>query len=199
MCRPFLTWDLRDFKNPCHEFTWLVPGRVDTRGSPDSQVLIVMGSDGRGQQARSHSPFAPFDPIYIRSEVSQVGALSFWAWSLSHVGSLKLGKSPLLRSMEIWMPRFGCLHLRSPGKLPAPCLTLCHVVLPLVCWLGDSRGRIETIPVGKVRALTLQEPEKQRLTFWGLQCAFLRLWGPVLLAGRDSDARVHCPAGRSQL
>lgn len=184
-CVLLLTWDLRDLKNPCHEFTWPVLCSVDTWGSPDSQVLTVMASDGWGQRARS--PFAPFDLIYIGSEVSQVGELSFWAWSLSNVDSLGLGKSPLLRDMETWMTRFGWLHLKSPGKLPAPYLTLCHLVLPLVCWLEYSRVKIETILVGMVRVLTLWEPQRQRLTFWVFQPASLCLWGPVLLAGRDLD------------
>lgn len=65
----------------------LLLSTVDTQGSPDSRVLTIMSSDGWGQQVSSHSHFAPFDLIYIPSDVSQVGELSFWAWSLSHVVS----------------------------------------------------------------------------------------------------------------
>lgn len=53
----------------------------------------------------------------------------------------RLGESPLRLDLETWMTRFGWLHLKSPGELPDLFLTLCHLVLPLVCWLEYFRGK----------------------------------------------------------
>lgn len=110
--------------------------------------------------------------------------------TLSHVGSLRLAKSPLLQNMETTRTRCGCLHLRSPGTLPAPCLTLRHVVLPFVCRLGDSRVRREIIPVGKVKSPfrpRTGETKARLLRFAACFSAPARPRAP--LAGRDSDAQ----------
>lgn len=198
-----LTWEPGDLKTLCHELSWLVLYNADTWDSPDTCGLIVttvMGGDSKsGVTLTLHlrsDLYSKWEKLDERAVI--LGMRSGWR------RFPKLGKCPLLFNMETWVTRFGWLGLRSPGKLPAFYLTLCHWVL-LVCWFEYFRVKIETLPGRKVRVLTLREPDKQRLTFeFGILLFFflffLHLWGSVLLAGLWVRwLRVHCSASRSQL